>query len=62
MRTFIICHGAREKPQKTLDEEEKERQRRKNLIRVFTPTRGCFIYKHKLLGLSAKTRPVNNRN
>jgi hypothetical protein len=54
--------GAREKLRKTLDEEEKVRRRRKNLIRVFTPTRGCFIYKHIFLGLSAETRPINNKN
>jgi hypothetical protein len=40
----------KEKPRKTLDEEEKTRRRRKNLIRVFTFTRWCFIYKHILLG------------
>jgi hypothetical protein len=54
--------GAREKLWKTLDAEEKERRRRKNLIRVFTPIRGCFIYKHILLGFIAETRPVNNRD
>jgi hypothetical protein len=32
---------------------------RKNMIRVFTLIRRCFIYKHVLLGPCAKTRPVN---
>jgi hypothetical protein len=54
--------GAREKLRQTLDEEEKERRRRMNLIRVFTPSRGCFIYKHMLLGLSAGIKPVNNKD
>jgi hypothetical protein len=32
---------------------------RRNLIRVFYPSRRCFIYKHVLPGPRAKARPVN---
>jgi hypothetical protein len=32
---------------------------RRNLIRVFTLARRCFIYKHVLSGPRAKARPVN---
>jgi hypothetical protein len=48
----------KEKPRKTLDEEEKTRRRRRNLIRVFTFTRWCFIYKHVLLGPRATAQPI----
>jgi hypothetical protein len=34
-------------------------RRRRNLIRVFTLARRCFIYKHVLSGPRAKARPVN---
>jgi hypothetical protein len=34
-------------------------RRRRNLIRVFTLARRCFIYKQVLPGPRAKARPVN---
>jgi hypothetical protein len=34
-------------------------RRRRNLIRVFTLAKRCFIYKHVLPGPCAKARPVN---
>jgi hypothetical protein len=51
--------STREKPRKTLDGEEKMMRRRKDLIRVFTFNRWCFIYKRVLLGLRAIAQPIN---
>jgi hypothetical protein len=51
--------STREKLRKTLDGKEKVMRRRKNLIRVFTFTRWCFIYKRILLGLRATAQPIN---
>jgi hypothetical protein len=49
----------REKPSENPKWREKMMQRRKNVIRVFTYTRWCFIYKHVLLGPRATAQPIN---
>jgi hypothetical protein len=52
----------REKLRKTLDEEAKERRRRKNLIRVLSLPEGALFISTYYRALSAETRPVNNGN
>jgi hypothetical protein len=58
-RTFSVSHENKGETLENPRWREKMMRRRRNLIRVFTLDRGCFIYKHVLSGPRAKTRPVN---
>jgi hypothetical protein len=59
MRTIRISHVDKGKGYENPRWREKMMQRRRNLIRVFTLAKECFIYKHVLSGPHAIARPIN---